>query len=98
LDQAAFERLLQFRRDRHIHDLEQLVQWLGLNPSEAQILKVRLTSGMQRYGIRLICQGPTLRSDAFTVVDVGSSIPSIRLWCDLPALGSVNELMDMTKI
>lgn len=98
LDQAAFERLLQFRRDRHISDLGQLVQWLGLNPHEAQILKVRLTTGMQRVGIRLICQGPTLRSDAFTVVDVGPSTPLIRLWCDLPALGSIDELMDMTEI
>ena len=91
MDPESLERLLELRRRRPILDLGQVVFSLHLGQRDAQIVLSRLTTQTNRLAVRLVCQGKTLRSDAFVVMDLETNGPEVLLWRDLPAIGRIPD-------
>lgn len=91
MEPEKINRLLQLRKSRYIGDVRQLPSLLGLNRRDQRIVSMKLTTRTRRLGVRLICKGRTLRTDAFVVVDVEGGKPVIRLWRDLPPIGQMPE-------
>jgi len=89
MDTEALKRLLQLRHP--VFDLDQVVSDLRLSQRDARIVLSRLTTQTSRLAVRLICQGRTLRSDAFAVIDSDPNGLEILLWRDLPAIGRIPQ-------
>ncbi len=91
INQPILEKLQQLRRERKIADLNELAIALGTNPRDKNILLSRLTTRTTRIAVRMVCLGPTLRSDAFMILYMGGKVPKIKLWRDLPPLGKTQN-------
>lgn len=78
------ESVAALKRYSHADDIDRLTSRLGLKPRIQKLVRLRLTTQPATLTARLACEGPSLRSEAFAVIDVQSNELQVRLWRRLP--------------